>query len=222
MNKLQIETSLELEKFLKILAEESVTLAKKSIAEDTEQDYYKSQMTKDKKRFITSNMSEQEKDEDEVDVANDDELEQIAPEEKEDIDITFFRIRDELNTIRSGRSLKDKNLKSELEQYVDRLSGNEKKILHTFLKSIGNIMTDEETGSSAKDPSDPPVALDVKGADSDKDGIDQSDDSEAPEAATSKKQKSKKSEIEDTTPPIRVGRQQTESIRDIVKKLMLS
>jgi len=167
-------------------------------------------------------MSEQEKDEDEADVANDDELEQIAPEEKEDIDITFFRIRDELNTIRSGRSLKDKNLKSELEQYVDRLSGNEKKILHTFLKSIGNIMTDEETGSSAKDPSDPPVALDVKGADSDKDDIDQSDDSEAPEAATSKKQKSKKSEIEDTTPPIRVGRQQTESIRDIVKKLMLS
>ena len=71
-------------------------------------------------------------------------------------------IRDALNTIRSGRSLKDKDTKIELESYVDRLSRDERGVLYTFLNSISDIMTDMVAGQEAQDPSEPPSSFTVK------------------------------------------------------------
>ena len=209
MSKIKIDKATDLERFLKILAEESVNAAQQKIIEDAEQEYYEAQMKKDKKRFNTSNVTE-EADEAEEEV-QDEKLTPPEPAESKAEEVTYYKIRDKLNTIRSGKSLKDNDLKAELEQYVDRLSKDERRVLFTFLKSIGNIMTDVESGTSAVDPSEPPVSLDVKPADSG-------------EQKTSKSTpgKTSSSRPEDTTAPIKVGRQQTEVIRTIVKNLMLS
>lgn len=210
MSKITIDSSQDLEKFLKILAEESVSKAKLSIQEDDEQSYYEKQIPSDKSRFKTTNVNEQEEAEEEV------EEEEAAPEESEPAqkekaskpaeDVTFFKIRDELNTIRSGRSLKDKELRSELEQYVDRLDDDERRVLHTFLAAIGNIMTDAVSGADAKDPSDPPTNLQVS-----------KEKQQSPD-----KSEEQSPEDEDTSPPIKVGVQQTENIRQKIQKLMLS
>ena len=203
MSKVAIDTSHDLEVFLKILAEESVASAKKSIDEDNEQKYFARQITADKNRFSASKMHEQEETEDQEPEVSADEGETESKEPKKD-DVTFFKIRDELNTIRSGRSLKDKELRSELEQYVDRLDPDEKRVLHTFLKAIGNIMTDAVSGTDARDPSDPPTNLKVS----------------QQKSQNAKSEKQSAPEDEDTTPPIKVGTQQTENIRKKIQKLM--
>ena len=211
MSKVTIDTATDLERFLKILAEESVGIAQQKIAEDAEQEYYETQMKKDKKRFDMSNMSEQDEElkDDAADSAPDKNSSQAKDAKAEEV--SYYKIRDELNTIRSGKSLKDSDLKAELEQYVDRLSKEERRVLFTFLKSIGDIMTDVTSGKDAPDPSEPPVSLDVKPA---------SSDAPAPKKASPGKTSSKSPE--DTSAPIKVGKQQTEAIRSIVKNLMLS
>ena len=132
MSKIKIDKATDLERFLKILAEESVNAAQQKIIEDAEQEYYEAQMKKDKKRFNTSNVTE-EADEAEEEV-QDEKLTPPEPAESEAEEVTYYKIRDKLNTIRSGKSLKDNDLKAELEQYVDRLSKDERRVLFTFLK----------------------------------------------------------------------------------------
>lgn len=208
MSKITIDSSQDLDRFLKILAEESVSKARININEDDEQSYYEKQIPVDKSRFKATNMHEQEDVEEEEEVSPSEEQPQKEKSDKPVEDITFFKIRDELNTIRSGKSLKDKDLRSELEQYVDRLEGDEKRVLHTFLTAIGNIMTDVVSGTDAKDPSDPPTSLKVS-----KEKQAKTDDNEVDDQAP---------EDEDTSPPIKVGVQQTEHLRQKIQKLMLS
>ncbi len=223
VSKVKIDSVSDLENFLKILAEESVKKAHTDIKEDKEQEYFETQMKKDKMRFSASNVSERDEDvEDTVESEDEEEVEsQNAPEvEKSDQEseeassaastpakeITYFMIRDALNTIRSGRSLKDKDTKIELESYVDRLSRDERGVLYTFLNSISDIMTDMVAGQEAQDPSEPPSSFTVK---------------KREEVKVSEKEKSsRRPKGEDTTPPIRVGTQQTEAIRRKVKDLM--
>ena len=209
MSKITIDSSQDLDRFLKILAEESVSRARININEDDEQSYYEKQIPVDKSRFKATSMHEQEEAEEETEEAlPSEEQPQKEKSDKPVEDITFFKIRDELNTIRSGKSLKDKALRAELEQYVDRLEGDEKRVLHTFLTAIGNIMTDVVSGTDAKDPSDPPTSLKVSKEKQTKTDDDEPDD-QVPED-------------EDTTPPIKVGVQQTEHLRQKIQKLMLS
>ena len=214
MSKITIDSSQDLDRFLKILAEESVSKARLNIGEDDEQSYYEKQIPVDKSRFKAANVNEQEEseeveEEETVEQAPSEETPQKEKSAKPAEDITFFKIRDELNTIRSGKSLKDKELRSELEQYVGRLDDAEKRVLHTFLASIGNIMTDVVSGTDAKDPSEPPTSLKVSKEKQAK-PVDNSDADPQP------------AEDEDTSPPIKVGVQQTEHLRQKIQKLMLS
>jgi len=215
MSKITIDSSQDLDRFLKILAEESVSKARLNIGEDDEQSYYEKQIPVDKSRFKAANVNEQEEaeeveEEETVEQAPSEETPQKEKSAKPAEDITFFKIRDELNTIRSGKSLKDKELRSELEQYVGRLDDAEKRVLHTFLASIGNIMTDVVSGTDAKDPSEPPTSLKVSKEKQAK-SVDNSDADPQP------------AEDEDTSPPIKVGGvQQTEHLRQKIQKLMLS
>tara|TARA_R110002060_G_scaffold1962_4_gene3587 strand:+ start:311 stop:988 length:678 start_codon:yes stop_codon:yes gene_type:complete len=223
MSKVKIDTMAGLESFLKILAEESVRKAHADVAiieEDKEQSYFEKQMKKDKMRFKSANVSERDEavddtadaeEEEEVEARNAPEV--AKPEEEKDIEveeqkkeINYYMIRDALNTIRSGRSLKDKDTKGELESYVGRLSKEERGVLFTFLNSISDIMTDMVAGDDAQDPSEPPSSFTVKKKEEIK--------------VSEKPKQSKRPKGEDTTPPIRVGMQQTEAIRRKVKELM--
>ena len=214
-----MNTSNEIETFLKILVEESIKASKNQLLneDDKEQKTYIKRMAQDKKRF--NFMSEQEEDEvaEEEDVEVEDEP---APEEETDeteadveeketdeaegeVEANYFTIRDEINNIRSGNSLKATKVRQNLEQYVDRLDDNERSVLLTYLQAVSDIMHNEKTGSEAQDPSDDPVSLSVIAS------------------TEEEEEESDEEEIEDTSPPVKVGeKQMTESIRRKVLQLM--
>lgn len=63
-------------------------------------------------------------------------------------------IVEKLNSIRSGKSLKDEKIAIALNSYFDALKKPEKVALLAFLKGIAQIVTGEIEGSKAADPGD--------------------------------------------------------------------
>jgi hypothetical protein len=70
-----------------------------------------------------------------------------------------------LNTIRSGKSFKDEEVSSKLNEYIESLSKAEKVALLAFLKGISQVVTGEINPESAVDPSDSPSNIEMKKAD---------------------------------------------------------
>jgi hypothetical protein len=75
--------------------------------------------------------------------------------------ITVEDIIEKINVVRSGRSTKDSNVKSELEQYVNQFDEDEKTALIAFLEGLGQILTSGVDSVDAVDPRDP-YALQIK------------------------------------------------------------
>lgn len=78
-------------------------------------------------------------------------------EEKEKLkrgDITHNDIIEKLNSIRAGKSFKDKDISAALQGYVEDMTTAEKTALFAFLKGISQIVTGEIEGTSAVDPGD--------------------------------------------------------------------
>jgi len=139
-----------------------------------------------------------------------------APEEN----ITFTMIRDKLNTIRSGRSLRDRDIKDELKSYVMKLDGDERGALHAFLDGIGQILTAGIESEEAQEPSDDPYDIEMEKRE---DGDDGEDASPTKSTKPVKKPVNRKKQrgLEDTSAPIQVGKAaKTESIRRRVRELM--
>lgn len=232
MTMLNIETSSDLEEFLKVLAEESVKASKKTISEDAEQSEFMAALKNDKMLY-SQGLHEQEEDEEDeaLDVGEDEEADEEADEDaEEDVEEepaggesdsdssedesslmpSYITVRDDINDIRSGTSLKIPDTKQGLETYIGRLSDEEKKVLSTFLKAIGNIMHGRVSGDDAQDPSDDPVSLAV--------GIEDEQEEEK-----DIKSGNEEEEGEDTSPPIKVGKEEEslkESFREKVLLLM--
>jgi hypothetical protein len=59
---------------------------------------------------------------------------------------------EKLNTIRSGRSLKDDEVMQKFEEYYESLKGAEKTALFAFLEGIGQIVTGDLPAHQATDP----------------------------------------------------------------------
>jgi len=141
--------------------------------------------------------------------------EEPAPSEES---VTFTMIRDKLNTIRSGRSLRDRDIKDELKSYVMKLDGEERGALHAFLDGIGQILTAGIDSEDAQEPSDDPYDIEMKKRDG--------EDAEAEPTKSTKSVKKpvdrkKQRGLEDTTAPIQVGKTaKTESIRRKIRELM--
>jgi len=74
-------------------------------------------------------------------------------------DISLKKITDQIDVLRSGRSLKDKEVKKELKDYFDRLSSNEKIALFAFLKGLSRIMATGTDGAEAAAPSEDPYSV---------------------------------------------------------------
>ena len=77
-------------------------------------------------------------------------------------EISTEEIIEKLNTIRSGKSFKDSQIKSSLEEYLNSLEKAEKVALFAFLKGIAQIVTGEIFGKQAVEPSDPAPAVQMK------------------------------------------------------------
>lgn len=75
--------------------------------------------------------------------------------------VTIDDIVEKLNTVRSGRSTKDADVKRELEEYINQFDEDEKTALLAFLEGLGQILTSGVDSSDAADPQDP-YALQIK------------------------------------------------------------
>lgn len=202
----------KLETFLRMLAEESVNKVREDalIGEDGAEEEEIEAAPEDSEEVPEEEGTEEESEtdiDDETAVKKEDDTESVPPGE----DITFYMLRDKLNVIRSGKSLKDADVKGDLQEYVDRLEDIEKEALYIFLDSIGKIMLDEIEGSEAEEPSGP-----IEMTHSEESEGDSGDESEQPE-----KQSSEGESPENDSAPIKVGQPQiTEHVRKRIKELM--
>ena len=67
-----------------------------------------------------------------------------------------------LNVLRSGRSLKDPDVKQKLKSYLDGLSDSEKSSLYVFITGLAEIMVAGESGKKAVDPQMAGLKINVK------------------------------------------------------------
>ena len=211
----------ELLSLLKVFAEESVTKAKKVLSEnsDNAQESYLNSLKQDEK-FYNVSLSEQEVDEEEDNPSEEneeetsekdkesEETEEVTPEK---LGVSFDSVLKDINTLRAGRSTKDKEIKEELLEYYDRLDEDERQILHLFLRELSRILQGALTGEDAIDPSDAPYNFDIE----------RNTSSDNEEEVTSEPSDKKTASAEDASPPIKVNESQDlHEIRNKIKNLM--
>lgn len=75
-------------------------------------------------------------------------------------DINVSSITDKLNSIRSGKSLKDKETKSALKAYFQKLNGPERIALFAFLSGLDKVLGD--ASKDVKTPHSKPFSIDME------------------------------------------------------------
>lgn len=164
----------------------------------------KSNINQDKNE--EDNELEKEKEEDLEDVEkdqDDDDFDEDSDEAPGTIHLedalNYSKLRSVLNKFRASHSLKDPDIKEELEQYYSRLSKNEKMALYVFVKGLVQITGDlEADGGNANIP--PDFGLEITKPNS---------SSREKKKSKEKKLKSKEKSKDDMS-PIKVG----ESVQD--------
>ena len=68
--------------------------------------------------------------------------------------VTIDMVSQKLNTLRSGKSLKDASTRQEMLKYFEGLSNEERLALWTFLDGLSQILVNAVPGDDATDPSD--------------------------------------------------------------------
>lgn len=113
-------------------------------------------------------------------------------------EISVEDVIDKLNIIRSGRSFKDEDVLSGMQDYLEDLDSAEKTALLAFLKGISEIVTAGVKGEEAFEPSENPAKVKMEKSSSKKQKV-----TIKPNVIKKPDQKSKSSpsKSEDTTPP---------------------
>jgi hypothetical protein len=197
MANITINTERELLKFLKVVAEESYK-SLNEVLDDPAVKNYNAAKKQDEKNLgdIKSEADEPtgEQQKDAGSPAEPEEEKSAQQKEKstgEDFAGSFQDLLDAINDLRSGKSVKDDEIKSELSSYYERLTEDEQTVLYTFLLELSKILTGAIDGDDAQDPSDPPLNFSVK----------KDDDPKPKEPAQQKKKVAQKKGTEDTSPP---------------------
>ncbi len=92
-----------------------------------------------------------------MDASTDDDKETLEQGDVEPKDVI-----DKLNAIRSGKSFKDEEINSAMDQYINSLSKAEKTALLAFLKGIAQIVTGEIPAQNATEPDSNPADVHMK------------------------------------------------------------
>ena len=239
----KINTEKELLALLKVVSEEAVKKSKRNLKESSDPyaERFSSNLDNEIKALYEQEEEEPEGEDPPAAEAEEEEApaaEEIETEEEsagneelpaaekalsfdeEDIGYSFDSVITAINTLRAGRSLKDKEIKTELSGYYDRLDENEREILFLFLKELSKILTGAIDGDEAQDPSDPKHYFKIsKRNEEEPEAASQSGEVTAdPEAV---KAMSTGDEEEDTSPPIKVNESQDLSaLREKVRRLM--
>jgi hypothetical protein len=234
---LKINNEKELVRFLKIIAENSVAKSKKILEKDPYIKDFKDKQNKNKSIYEQEDPAEDventEEPNEEEDLKKKTKADASGADTKKeddegDIGLTpaaekalnlpgyegqpadFENLLVAINLVRAGNSLKDKEVKTELKTYYDRLTESEKSVLILFLKELAKITTLAVDGDEAQDPSDPSTYFNI---------TKRSEEEKRDKAAKdqSNKVKQQKQDIpkqtantgpEDTTAPIRVNESQ--------------
>ena len=128
-------------------------------------------------------------DDDEVDEAEDDEDTPVdkeasnsaeGPAEVEKIpEVTAGKLVKILNTMRSGKSLSDKQVRMDFQKYFNTLGGDDRVAFYTFLNAVNKIVTDED--AELEDlPAPEDMGVDIKTAPRKKKASKPSEDENAP------------------------------------------
>lgn len=166
---LKVKNEKHLLEILKIISEESVKKSKNILkeAKDSAQDRYMSSLSKSENMYGVS-LTEQEEEADDEENKDAVPAEPEGEEESEEVlgdpeefGSSFDSVIKNINSLRAGRSTKDKEIKEELLEYYDRLDEDERKILHLFLRELSKILRGAIDGSEALDPSDAPLYADI-------------------------------------------------------------
>ena len=226
----KINSEKELLQLLKVISEEAVKKSKKGLREskDSAQERYTSSL-KASENTYGINLSEQEEEEPpETEVEEPKQTKAEEPEQSEDEDeesmdpstfgVSFDSVIKDINTLRAGRSTKDKDIKEQLLGYYDRLNDGERKILHLFLSELSKILQGALMAPDAQDPSEPPFNAEITFGEADSD--------DKSKVTTGDKERRPEEEAsnpagEDSSAPIQVNeRQDLREIRKRVKRLM--
>ena len=215
----KINSESELLQLLKVVSEEAVKKSKKTLNEavDTAQERYMSTLKASEQTYGVS-LSEQEEEQEEQESSGEESSGAAPEEESEIIDpemlgVSFDSVVKDINTLRSGRSTKDKEIKEELLGYYDRLDEDERKILHLFLSEISKILQGALDAADAQDPSDPPFNAEIT--------FGEQETQEKAEQPSKPRSQDSSSQGEDSSPPIKVNESQDLSeIRKRVYRLM--
>jgi len=194
MKKLTLTEPKKLADFLKSIAENSVKDAKKTLIKE---DLFNSKDSKEEKPEETPAPS---KETTPTPAPAEPAKTEKAPLPAAD-DVTLEMIVTRVNSIRSGKSLKDEQVSVQMKHYFDNLPATERLALMTFLTGISDIVTADATAEAAPEPED--VDLKTK---------------QSAEPAPNQQVKKKS---EDTSAPIVPGQKQTtESIRRKIRELL--
>jgi hypothetical protein len=220
MSTIKLDTSSDVVTFLKLLAEESVKDARKSLESDRAQEFFINNMEKDKRTFNT--LSEQPVEDAEVAAEEDVEVEE--DESAPTLEVSLDSISDTIKQLRSGRSVDDSKVRDQLRTYFDRLDETERQALLTFLRAFSGILTGSLEGDDAPDPSDPPSNITMSsGAAEAEEEIEAETEEEVEEEMPpgEEEEEEEEEEGEDTTPPIKAGEPaELAEIRRRVRSLM--
>jgi hypothetical protein len=229
MKTVKLSSPRDLERFLRILAEESVTAAKMGSSDSLEKNRQKAlvrQIRKDKAELseedeeATSPAPAAEKAPASVkpDVAASEPAPQKVPAptprspSAADINPSIDSVIDAIKEIRGGKGAGDSAVESELIAYFDRLEDAEKTALVVMLRSLGGIMRLQMTGADAPEPADYEIFTTSKPGEKSKSSEVKPDTTKEPAPVTPGS--------EDTAPPIKVGSPVSEAYRARIRDLL--
>ena len=78
--------------------------------------------------------------------------------------LDYDKLKRDLNQFRASHSLSDPEVNDELEKYFNRLSSDEKKILHVFIKGLTQVTLLDVSGQAANIPTDMKFEVKKKGS----------------------------------------------------------
>ena len=215
-----ITSAEQLEKFLRSVTSKSIEAARKEFSSLRENAL--NQIREQEEAEETEEEAEEELEAEFEEEAEPEEAEEEAEEETEEVDVesekdpmerptaserapkrpesgsevTLSNILYDINQIRSGRSLKDPDVKGNLSDYFERLSNPQRIALSEFLQGLTDVIVKGVPGDDAEDPND-----EVKMSETDPEA-----ETEEVEAEAEVEEKVVEKPAEDTTPPIQVRR----------------
>jgi len=127
---------------------------------------------------------------------------------QDDFDVSFENVITALNTLRAGKSTKNKDIQSELSSYYDRLSADERAVLLLYLNELSKVITGATSGEDAQDPSDPSTYFNITRNKGQERPSEKSQENQSDQPAQEPIAQQQKQGEEDTSPPIKVNESQ--------------